>query len=188
MKDKLKDFMFYSLLFFSIGVVCLFIVNMLTIKTKVELSDSETNLERWETLRDRVALLPENSCSLVLNNMIDMYKETSFDGEVSIKELSDMYYKGTSFIQFYLSIKEECGMSDDVMRGLGLPNDSMNSITYMENFILSHMFSYEFNIKDNLMRGVAEISISNIEYRTCKSSELDMIEKTLNYIGGVSNE
>ena len=74
------------------------------------------------------------------------------------------------------------------MSELGMPMDSINSITYVDNTIMNNMFNYELKISDYAVRGIAEASISQLEYQTCKSSELDMIEKVLDYIGGEVNE
>lgn len=188
MKEKIKNFMFWLLISYSVLFVIFVLFNMFSIRTKIELSDNETNLKRYDILRERVSKLDESSCSVLLNEMIEAYGKTSFDGEVDLKVFYDMYWNGPSFLSFYMPIQKKCNMDSEVMGELGMPMDSINSITYVDNTIMNNMFNYELKIKDYTVRGVAEASISQLEYQTCKSSELDMIEKVLDYIGGKVNE
>ena len=188
MKEKIKNFMFWLLISYSVLFVVFFVFNMFSINTKIELSDNATNLERYNELIERVSNLEESSCSLLLNEMLDAYGKTSFDGEIDLRDFYEMYWKGTSFLSFYMPIKEKCGISNEVMIELGMPMDSINSISYFDNIYMDNMFDYELKITDYTIRTIAEPSIRQLEYQTCKSSELDMIEKVLDYIGGEVNE
>ena len=188
MKEKIKTFLFNGLIFYSLIISILIVVNMFNIRTEIELNDNDSNLRRFNTLKERVSKLEENSCSILLNEMVDAYETTSFNGDVKLARLYEMYWEGPSFLQFYMQIKEKCNMTDEVMKELGIDNDSINSITYVDNTIMNNMFNYELKIRDYAVRGIAEASISQLEYQTCKSSELDMIEKVLDYIGGEVNE
>ena len=188
MKEKIKNFMFWLLISYSVLFVIFFIFNMFSIRTKIELKDNDTNLKRYASLSERVSKLEESSCSVLLNEMIDAYGKTSFDGEIDLNVFYDLYWNGPSFLSFYMPIQEKCNMSSEVMSELGMPMDSINSITYVDNTIMNNMFNYELKIRDYAVRGIAEASISQLEYQTCKSSELDMIEKVLDYIGGKINE
>jgi hypothetical protein len=188
MKEKIKTFIYNTLIFYSLFIVVLILINMFSIKTKVELNDNETNIERLSSLKEKVSKLEENSCTTLINDMIKSYEKTSFNGEIELTRIYEIYWNGPSFINYYPMIKEKCNMSDEFMENLGIQNDVMNSITYIDNILNNSMFSYEIKLPDKTMRDIAEANITQIEYKTCKSSELDVIEKTLNNIGGVSNE
>ena len=188
MKEKIKNFMFWLLISYSVLFVIFFIFNMFSIRTKIELNDNDTNLKRYANLSERVSKLEESSCSILLNEMIDAYGKTSFDGEIDLNVFYDLYWNGPSFLSFYMPIQERCNMSSEVMSELGMPMDAVNSITYVDNIIMNNMYNYELKIRDYVVRGISEASISQLEYQTCKTSELDMIEKVLDYIGGEVNE
>ena len=42
-----------------------------------------------------------------------------------------------------MPIQEKCNMSSEVMSELGMPMDSINSITYVDNTIMNNMYNYE---------------------------------------------
>ena len=188
MKDKIKNFVFSMLLFYSIFVVLIIVINMFNLRGKIEIHDNEDNLNRLSDLKARANNLEKNSCGLLVDQMISKYEETSYDGEVILSELYDLYWEGASFLQFYSSFKTECGMSDEKIKELDLDYDVLNSITFFENVVNKHMFYYEISLSDKYMREISEASIGNIEYQTCKKSELDIIEKMINYVGGEYNE
>ena len=91
MKEKIKNFMFWLLISYSVLFVVFFVFNMFSINTKIELSDNATNLERYNELIERVSNLEESSCSLLLSEMHDAYGRTSFDGEIDLRDFSDFF-------------------------------------------------------------------------------------------------
>lgn len=188
MKEKIKNFVFSMLLFYSIFVVLIIVINMFNLRGKIEIHDKEDNLNRLSDLKARANNLEKNSCGLLVDQMISKYEETSYDGEVILSEFYDLYWEGASFLQFYSSFKTECGMSDEKIKELDLDYDVLNSITFFENVVNKHMFYYEISLSDKYMREISEANIENIEYQTCKKSELDIIEKMINYVGGEYNE
>lgn len=184
MKEKIKIFLLNGLICYSIIILFLMIMNIFNFKYEIELYDNEANNHEIISLKKRVNKLDDSSCKNVLNDMINVYEQTSYDGKVELTELYKQYWDGPSFLAFYNEIKEQCNITDDEMKGLNFPHYTINSILYMEEIVPKYMMQYEINIKDLNIREISEPNTINLSYGNSKESQLIMIETLLDYIGG----
>lgn len=184
MKEKIKIFIFNSFIFYVIIIIILTIVNMLNFISEIELNNNDENNSKIIVLEDRVNKLENSACKSLLKEMINTYNETSYDGIVKLSEFYNVYWNGTSILQFYNQIEEKCNINNEEMKNIDLHRESLNSVLYIENLVGKHMFQYEINLIDNYMHEIGEANTINMQYQLSKASELKIIENILDYIGG----
>lgn len=188
MRDNVKKYLFNFLICFCICIIVLTIYNIFNFKSEIYLSSNDENNIKYNLLKERINNLDDSSCSLLLKDMISTYEKTVYNGEVKLKDIYDVYYEGSSFFPYYSLIQEKCNISKEEMENMDMPFEFTNSVTFIENIVSKYLFQYEISIKDKFSRDIAESSIIGIEYQTCKKSQLSIIEKVLNYMGGEIDE
>lgn len=188
MKDKIKSLIQYMLISYMIIIMILTIVNMITIKKTLELTDSSENMVKINEFKKEINDLQDSSCKTLLNEMIKAYEKTSFDGIVKYKDIYDIYWNGTSFLSFYEDIIQDCNISKEKMQSMNMPYYVLNSTSFVDNLISKKMFDYEIGIKDKFFRESAETNRIGLDYKLSKQSEIIMIENILKTIGGNINE
>lgn len=184
MKDRIKDFLLKGLVYYSIFIVVLIIINMFNITSEIELNNKESNQEKLINIKERINNLEESSCKNVLTEMTNVHEQTNYNEKIKLSELYNQYWDGPSFLQFYEEINKKCNISEDEMKELNIPNHLINSILYMEDIAPKYMMQYEINLKDLYVREIAEADSIGLSYNTSKESELITIETVLDYIGG----
>ena len=184
MRNKLKVFMFNSFLFYVIFIVILFIVNTINFTHEIELTNSDENNLKIIELKERINHLENSSCKSLLVEMSNLYEETSYDGNIELTDFYNKYFDNKSFLSFYGRIENECNIGNEEKKSMDLHKETLNSILYIENLLNKYMFQYEINFTDYYMHEIGESNIINLQYQLSKSSELNIIERILDYIGG----
>ena len=183
MKEKIKTFIYNTLIFYSIIIIVLITINLFNTTKEIELYSNDENNQKYLYLKNEISKLEESSCKTLLNEMITTYETTNYNGIIKLSDIYEYYWNGKSFLDFYNQIKENCNISEDTMKKINMPEEAMESIIFTELIVQKYMFQYEINIKDINMRKILESDTINFNYNSSKSSELQMIEKVLNYIG-----
>ena len=200
MKEKIKNYMFYGLITYSILIITLTILNITNMNKIIEVSDSYENLTKINNLKSKIETLPENACKTLLNDMIKSYENTSFMQYITNDEknqnstnltntkLNEIYWEGSSFLSYYQRVINDCNINEGLMKSLNMPFYFVNSTSFIDNLVSKKMFDYELKIKDIWMRELAESNRMNMDYKLSKQNEIIIIENILNNMGGNINE
>ena len=174
MKEKLKFYLFASSIFYSITILLLIIFNISNSVTSIELFDSIENINKLNEYKKEVTLLEQNSCTNTINQMIDYYEQTSYNGKVNLKDIYNLGIE-KSLLSFYIEIKENCDLTDKDIEKYNLPTKVLASSIQQDELLQNYYFQYELNLKDIFTRTVIEADISNTEYKISKNLQLEII-------------
>lgn len=188
MKEKIKNIIQYISIGYMIIIILLTITNMFGMNKTLDLTDSTENIEKIKELKNEIANLEDNSCKVLLNDMIKAYETTSFDGIIEQKRVEKIYWEGKSFLSFYERMTTDCNISKEELKRIDMPFYALNSTSFIDNTVNKKIFDYELRIKDIYMRDNLEANRVNLDYQLSKQSEIVMIEKILKTIGGNTNE
>lgn len=189
MKDSIKKILFIISIFYSLVVIVLMLVNSANVVTDIELYDTEENKVKLNQYKNELSLLEQNDCTDVVNEMIEYYEQTSYNGKVNLKEMYNKNY-GKSFLSFYMDVRNKCSLTDSFIKENKLVTKFLTETTQREELYQRYMFQYEIKIKDNFMRNIAEPDITRIEYKINKEVELEIISVLVDMLnkGGIGNE
>lgn len=182
-KKNIRTGLLFVSIFYIVSVVGLMIVNFCLSTSNVELHDSDDNVKKIKELRQEALALEVNSCTIVINDMITYYEKTSYDGKVNLKEMYDMFYsENISFLEYYLQIKEHCGLTDDEREKYDYPHLFMTAVIQNEAMLQRYLYQYELGFKDLYFRMIAEPNLNNTEYLIRKRAELKAISNVIEMV------
>ena len=174
MKEKIKNNILTISIFYSVIVIVLMIFNLSNIVVSVELHMPDKNIDKISEYKKRVALLEKNGCTDVINKIINYYEETSYDGEVNIKKIYNIYEEG--FLSYFMDVKDNCNLTDEIMDKYNFQSKFLSAAIQPDEIAQRYMFQYELSFKDLLNRDIAEANLNNIEYTIRKNLELEIIK------------
>lgn len=182
-KKNIRTGLLFVSIFYIVSVVCLMIMNFCLSTSNVELHDSDDNVKKIKELRQEALSLEVNSCTIVINDMITYYEKTSYDGKVNLKEMYDMFYsENISFLEYYLQIKEHCGLTDAEREKYDYPHLFMTAVIQNEAMLQRYLYQYELGFKDLYFRMIAEPNLNNTGYLIRKSAELKAISNVIGMV------
>ena len=86
-KEKFKSIILNLSIFYMLVVSALVLFNIATAVSEIELNDSEENKAKIEELRLLNNSLKQDKCTEIINDMIDYYNDTSYNGSVKLNQL-----------------------------------------------------------------------------------------------------
>lgn len=182
-KKNIRTGLLFVSIFYIVSVVGLMIINFCLSKSNVELHDSDDNVKKIKELRQEALSLEVNSCTIVINDMITYYEKTSYDGKVNLKEMYDMLNsENISFLEYYLQIKEHCGLTDAEREKYDYPHLFMTAVIQNEAMLQRYLYQYELGFKDLYFRMIAEPNLNNTEYLIRKRAELKAISNVIEMV------
>ena len=182
-KKNIRTGLLFVSIFYIVSVVGLMIINFCLSKSNVELHDSDDNVKKIKELRQEALSLEVNSCTIVINDMITYYEKTSYDGKVNLKEMYDMLNsENISFLDYYLQIKEHCGLTDAEREKYDYPHLFMTAVIQNEAMLQRYLYQYELGFKDLYFRMIAEPNLNNTEYLIRKRAELKAISNVIEMV------
>lgn len=189
MRDNIKKILFIISIFYSLVVIVLMLVNSANVVTDIELYDTDENRVKLSEYKTQLSLLKQNDCTNVVNEMIEYYEQTSYNGKVNLKEMYNKNY-GKSFLSFYMEVRNKCSLTDSFTKGNNLATKFLTEMMQREELYQRYVFQYEIKIKDNFMRNIADPDITRIEYKINKEVELEIISMLVDMLskGGTINE
>lgn len=182
-KKNIRTGLLFVSIFYIVSVVGLMIINFCLSKSNVELHDSDDNVKKIKELRQEALSLEVNSCTIVINDIITYYEKTSYDGKVNLKEMYDMLNsENISFLEYYLQIKEHCGLTDGEREKYDYPHLFMTAVIQNEAMLQRYLYQYELGFKDLYFRMIAEPNLNNTEYLIRKRAELKAISNVIEMV------
>ena len=182
-KKNIRTGLLFVSIFYIVSVVGLMIINFCLSTSNVELHDSDDKDKKIKELRQEALSLEVNSCTIVINDMITYYEKTSYDGKVNSKEMYDMLNsENISFLEYYLQIKEHCGLTDAEREKYDYPHLFMTAVIQNEAMLQRYLYQYELGFKDLYFRMIAEPNLNNTEYLIRKRAELKAISNVIEMV------
>lgn len=174
MKGNIKNILFAISIFYSIVVIILMSITFNNLTSIIELEDSKENRERLEEYKQQLSTLEQNNCTNVIHKIIKHYEETSYDGEVSLKEMYD-YDFDNSLLSYYIEVKSSCNLDGEQEKKYNLPTKFITSSIQRDELYEKYYFEYELKLSDYSNRLIIEPLISNVEYQINRAMELEII-------------
>ncbi len=175
MKENIKRVLFISSMFFSIMIVVLTILTLFNMSGTVNLSDTKDNIDELDGYKKEVLKVKNNKCRNEINNIIKYYEETSYDGDVSVKEMFDYGFEH-SLLEYYSKVKESCNISNDEADDNRLATKFLTASIQFDEIYQSYYYQYELGLKDKLIRDISEPSLNMVEYKINRSLILEIID------------
>lgn len=174
MKGKIKNILFIISIVYSVIIIVLIINTASNLVSTIELHDSDENRNKLHEYKQQVSLLEQNSCTEVINKIINHYEETSYDGEVNLREMYE-YDFDNSLLSYYSQAKENCKFSEVDEKKYNLPTKFLTSSIQRDEIYQSYYFQYELRISDYITRLIVDPLLSGVEYQISKNMELEII-------------
>ena len=179
-KEKFKSIILNLSIFYMLVVSALVLFNIATAVSEIELNDSEVNKAKIEELRLLNNSLKQDKCTEIINDMIDYYNDTSYNGIVKLNQLY-RENKNVGFLSFYIDVKDACNITDEKAKELELPTTFVTAAVQHDELFQAYMYQYELKISDTITRMVIEPELNNINYSIRKNHELKAIDNLVNY-------
>lgn len=178
MKEKIKNVLFSISLFYSVVIVVFMCITLNNMKASIELNDSEENRNTIINYKEQLLTLEKNDCTKVIGKIIEHYEETSYTGNVNLREMYE-YDNENSILSYYGEAKEKCAISKEDEEKYNFPIKFMTVSIQRDEIYQPYYFQYELSIEDRPMRLIAESAISNIEYKINRDMELEIISSLI---------
>jgi hypothetical protein len=174
MKDRVKSYLFYFSIIYSVLVIFGMIINYTVSVNSIELKDSEENISKINNYKDQLKQLSRNECTYLIDKMIIYYEDTSYNGHVNLKEMYSQNLK-INFLSFYNDIKKTCNINDEMIDRHNLRMEFLSSEIPTDEIFQRYFFQYEIGLKDVLTRQIIEPLIHNAEYQISKAAQVEII-------------
>ena len=179
-KEKIKNIILNLSIFYMLVVSALVLFNIATSVSELELNDSEENKNKIEELRLLNNSLKQDECTKIIDDIINYYNNTSYNGTVKLNRLYSEN-KNIGFLSFYLDVKNACNITDEKAKELELPNTFVTAAIQHDELFQAYMYQYELKISDTITRMVIEPELNNINYTIRKNHELKAINALVEY-------
>ena len=182
MKEKInvKNFISTLLTAYMVIVACLVIFNYSTAVKSVDLFDSQDNIELLNDLKQEAYYIRNTQCRDIINELIQKYEDTSYNGKTSLKSFYiSAVKKGDSIISYYPRLREACYISDEEGQKYNFPYLFTSALTPDDEIMKEFIFQYELHVKDYFTRDVLDFQIANVEYQIQRKSELAIISSLI---------
>ena len=140
----------------------------------IELSDTEINKNNLISYKTKLSELEKNNCTQVIEKMIKHYEDTSYDGNIDLKETYE-YHFNNGFLTYYVETKENCNLSEETIEEYNLPIKFLAASIQVDEIYQPYYYQYELNLKDFFVRQLTEPYITNVEYNINRGMELEII-------------
>ena len=174
MKKNLKNILFTISIFYSLVVVVLMCITINDLVTEVELHDLDENKEKLIEYKEKLSKLPQNSCVEIINDLINHYEETTYDGKVNLNEIY-INQEDNSLLSYYQKVKESCNITEEKETKYNLPAKFITASIQWDELYKRYYFQYEIEIPDYMIRLIVDPEITNVEYQINRSMELEII-------------
>lgn len=174
MKEKIKNILFIISIFYSVVIIVSMIFTTINMVDIVDLSDTRENKSKLKEYKAQVSLLEENKCTKMINKIIKHYEETSYDGNVKIKEMFN-YDFDDSLLSYYGDTQKACNISEEDAKKYNLPFKFVAASIQRDELYQRYYFQYELNFRDIYMRDIGQAVLTGIEYNINRSNILEII-------------
>lgn len=175
MKEKLKNTLFVISIFYSVIIIILTFITTNNLVSSIELHDVEENRVKLTKYKKDLSLLEKNSCTEVISKIINHYEETSYNGNVNLKEMYE-YDNDNSLLSYYMKAKENCNINEQDEEKYNLSMKFITSSIQRDETYQRYYFQYELKIFDYPTRLIVQPEITGIEYSINRIGELEIIE------------
>ena len=183
MKEKLKNILFIVSSFYSMVVVIFMLIVSSNLSDTIELQDLEENKSKLNEYKQQLANLEQNSCTEVINKIIEQYEKTSYDGEVSLREMFE-YDFDNSLLSYYIGVKDNCNLDSNQQEKYNLPIKFITASIQRDELYEKYYFQYELKLSDYSNRLIIEPLISNVEYQINRGMQLEIISNLIEISSG----
>lgn len=178
MREKIKNILFIVSAFYSIVIIILMCVTLVNMTETIELHDSEENKNTLISYKRQLSGLEKNDCTKVIEKIIKHYEDTSYDGDINIRERYE-YDSENSILSYYGEAKDKCNISIEDTEKYNFPIKFLTASIQMDEIYQPYYFQYELSIKDFFVRLIAEPAITNVEYNINRGMELEIISSLI---------
>ena len=189
MRKKVKSILFVVSIVYSLVIVILMGITTKNLVGTVELHDTDDNKEMLLSYKEELLKLEQNDCTKVISQMIKHYEETSYDGEIILREMYE-YGLENGIISYYQLAKDKCNISLDDEKKYNFKAKFLTVSIQGDELFEKYYFQYELGIKDRPIRLIAEPFLLNVEYKINRDMELEIIKSLIELSSkeGVINE
>lgn len=152
----------YIILGSLITVVLIFILSLIMIpinkKELITIKEVSEYSAKITKLKNSIKEIEDETCNASLMNMLNRINETSFKGEVTIKEYYEAYYKDDlAFMDIYENVIESCNLENNDDIYLKVLEQSVYPDSIKEKYLLSHeLILKDYSSRESLIKNNSE--------------------------------
>ena len=178
---NIKDYIL--IISFSFIAIIVFLIFSLFInkKTYVELSTPEDVVSDFNMLKDNIKEVKNEKCRNSLNELLNNYIDTSFEGKVKMIDFYN-YISTYDIIKYYKVIKEDCNISDELIKKYNIDNRYLVEMSLSDEMLLPYFYQFELSFHDRASVYYYP-DIVQMTYTTLKNNEVQLINDYLHLIG-----
>lgn len=179
MKEKIKRIIFTVAILYSIIVVILMFYSYSTSINTMPFTDESDNINTLNKYKEDLKNIKESSCKNALNNLINHYERTSYNGKVNLK---DKYMDEDGVLKYAQAIFNDCNLKEDVRQKIAIK--TITSSIQIDEVLKELYFQYEIRIPDLNNRSIMEMSFNTIRYKINRENQLEVIEMLVDMLKG----
>lgn len=187
MIGKLKRYIFIISITYSVLIIFFMIFNICNSVSHIELYDSEDNIQKLNILKKEINNLENNDCKLIINELVNYYEKTSYNGLIKLKDIYDVE-QDKGLLSYYVKSVEKCSINESNIKKYNLPFKFLTASIQQNELLQNYYFQYELNFKDIITRYIVEPDIHNVEYKISKTLQLEIITNLIEISRGSINE
>lgn len=181
MKDKIKDSIFIVSIVYSIIIISLMLFSYSTSVNTVEFNDDSENIKILNQYKENLKDIGESTCKSSLNNLINHYEKTSYNGKVNLK---DKIMDEDFVLKYAAAIIKDCNLNDETRSSVALK--MLTSSIQFDEVLQRLYFQYEIKIPDLNNRLIMEPSMDGIRYNINRKNQLEAIKMIIDVLEGES--
>lgn len=179
MKEKIKNSFFIISIAYSILVIVLMLYSYHTSINVIPFRDDEENLQALNDYKERLQNVNESSCKKALDNLINHYEKTSYDGDVNLQEL---YFSEDYYLEYAADIFNNCNLNKEERESIAIK--MITASIQLDEIFQRLSFQYELRIPDLTNRDIMAIDTNTIEYNINRKNQLEIIKIVTDILEG----
>jgi hypothetical protein len=179
LKEKIKEIIFTIAILYSIVIVILMIYSYNTSINTMPFTDESDNITTLNKYKEDLKNIEESSCKTALNNLINHYERTSYNGIVNLK---DKYLDEDGVLKYAEAIFKDCSLKDDIRQKIAIK--TISSSIQIDEVLKELYFQYEIRVPDLNNRSIMEMNFNTIRYKINRENQLEVIEILVDMLKG----
>jgi len=170
---RFKDLLLGLFIFGSIVIVLFIVLSFFNTKKYIEIEIDENTESKLIALKEKVSVLEDGECKVILNDYISKTEDGRFEGITKLSDLRE-YYMKFPIINYIGEVKDKCNITDEEIDEHALELKYLSFVVSSDVLFEKYAYSYELNLKDKI-RQVEEPYYENVLYSSIRKSQIEIL-------------
>ena len=182
MKKKIMNSLLIISIAYSIIIIVLMLCSYSTSINIIEFNDSNDNIKMLNNYKEELKNIESSACKNALSELINHYEETSFNGDVDLK---NMYLNDKGVLHYATAIFNDCNLTDENKTSIGIK--IITASIQFDEVLETLKFQYEIRVPDLSNRSILEVGLNTIRYNINRKNQLEAIKELIDILSKERN-